>query len=505
MEQQNTEFKRNFDLASFKRASSGMVSKNDEIYGDYDYLSWRSRSRTLKDYKPEEIDNIINSGSLSEQRELSRNYFLKDGLYRAIILYYANLLKCANLLIPKVSFGKKLSDKTTQKRYYKALDYLDEINPPILYNKIATRALTDGAYYGLISSLDKESFVLIDLPASYCQSRFRDIYGRDIIEFNVNYFDHFTDEDTRNQVLEIYPKEVISFYRRYQKGKTKTSWIKLSTDSTLYFSILEEGNPTFLNVIPATIQYDEAVDTERERDLEEIRKILIQKIPHLQDGALLFEPDEALEMHTGAVGMMKGNKNLSVLTTYADVDSIVSKTSSDAVSNNLEKMLQNVYAEAGVSGQLFAPTGSQALSTSILNDISFMMPITNKISKFISELLTQLFGNSNIKFTYKILPVSIYNQSDYLTDAFKLAQSGYSFFLPGAVMDLNQRELLSMKELENEVEKLQEKLVPLNSAYTQSGASGDPGRPQMKTEEKAQTTIEQEASTDKQGGLNINE
>ena len=104
MEQQNTEFKRNFDLASFKRASSGMVSKNDEVYGDYDYLSWRSRSRTLKDYKPEEIDNIINSGSLSEQRELSRNYFLKDGLYRAIILYYANLLKCANLLIPKVSF-----------------------------------------------------------------------------------------------------------------------------------------------------------------------------------------------------------------------------------------------------------------------------------------------------------------------------------------------------------------------------------------------------------------
>ena len=56
-----------------------MVSKNDEIYGDYDYLSWRSRSRSLKEYKPEEIDNIINSGSLSEQRELSRNYFLKDG------------------------------------------------------------------------------------------------------------------------------------------------------------------------------------------------------------------------------------------------------------------------------------------------------------------------------------------------------------------------------------------------------------------------------------------
>jgi hypothetical protein len=32
------------------------------------------------------------------------------------------------------------------------------------------------------------------------------------------------------------------------------------------------------------MDYDEAVDINRERDLEEIRKIIVQKIPHLQDG-----------------------------------------------------------------------------------------------------------------------------------------------------------------------------------------------------------------------------
>jgi hypothetical protein len=36
-----------------------------------------------------------------------------------------------------------------------------------------------------------------------------------------------------------------------------------------------------LDVIPATIDYDEAVETNKERDLEEIRKIIVQKIPHL--------------------------------------------------------------------------------------------------------------------------------------------------------------------------------------------------------------------------------
>jgi hypothetical protein len=95
----------------------------------------------------------------------------------------------------------------------------------------------------------------------------------------------------------------------------------------------------FLNVIPATIQYDEALDNERERELEEIRKIIVQKIPHLTDGGLLFEPEEAVEIHKGTVGMMKNNKNVSVLTTYADVDAIVSKTTSDNVNNTLEKMM----------------------------------------------------------------------------------------------------------------------------------------------------------------------
>ncbi|MBO7716977.1 MAG: hypothetical protein J6S85_25650 [Methanobrevibacter sp.] len=95
--------------------------------------------------------------------------------------------------------------------------------------------------------------------------------------------------------------------------------------------------------------YDDAVDINRERDLEEIRKIIVQKIPHLNDGTLVFEPPEAEVMHDGAVQMMRGNKNISVLTTYADVDAIVSKAASEATTNSLEKSLQNVYSKASTS------------------------------------------------------------------------------------------------------------------------------------------------------------
>lgn len=489
---------RKFDIASFKRAQQEMIAKSDQ-YWDSSY-SYHRHSTRLKDYSLEEVDEIINSNSVEELRKLSRNYFAKDGLYKRILIHYGTMMKYDGLLIPNPGFGKKLSTTHISKKYHNALDYLETLFLQELFTKISIKALVDGSYYGVIQKLDKKELILLDLPAEYCRSRFKDLYGRDVIEFNVLYFNSILDEKIKKEVLALYPKEVSSHYNKYSKGKTSTTWVKIPTEIGVYFSFFEDEMPLLVSIIPATIQYDEAVDTERERDLEEIRKIIVQKIPHLADGTLLFEPDEVKEMHAGAVGMVgKKNKNVSILTTYGDVDSIVSKTTSDAVSNNLEKMHQHVYAEANTSAQLFSPTGSQALDASVTNDMAMMMILVNKYSHFITDLINHLFGNTNISFKYNFLPISYYNQSDFIDESLKLAQSGYSFLMPSIALGLNQKELLSIKELENEVLNLQDKLIPLSSSYTQS-SNDEGGRPPMKTEDKQQTTIEQQDSTDKNGG-----
>jgi len=59
-----------------------------------------------------------------------------------------------------------------------------------------------------------------------------------------------------------------------------------------------------------------------------------------------------------------------------------------------------VYAKGGVSGQLFAPTGSQALMTSIRNDISLMMILGNKYSRLFTFIINSLYANSNVNFKY---------------------------------------------------------------------------------------------------------
>ena len=145
--------------------------------------------------------------------------------------------------------------------------------------------------------------------------------------------------------------------------------------------------------------------------------------------------------------MMRKNENLSVLTTYADVDAIVSKTSNDNALNSVDKALSNIYAEAGSSSQLFGTDSNLSLSTSITNDMALMMILARKLENLITSIINDKYGNSNVSFTYKILPITYYNQKDYVETSLKLANSGYSFILPALAMDISQRELSSIKTL----------------------------------------------------------
>ena len=481
------------DLTSFTKAINAMIAKNETSYSSGRYGI--DRYERVKEYTLEEIENIIDSGSVKAQIALSRNYFNKGGFYQRLLLHYATLLTYTGILIPNPSFGKNLSEQYISKKYFNATTFIDGAKLPKLFTHMAIRVLRDGCYYGAIQSVTDKSISLLDLPIYYCRSRFNDTEGNEIVEFNVTYFDTIHDEDYRRKALNAYPKPIVNWYNRYKKRKVKSPWCYLPTDIGVCISLLD-GAPIFLNIIPAAIEYDNAKDINRERDLEEIRKILVQRIPHLTDGGLLFEPEEALEMHKGAVDMTKNNKNLSVLTTYADVDAVVSKTANDNSLNSVDKALTNIYAEAGSSSQLFGTDSNLSLATSITNDMALMMIVARKFDNMITNIINNRFGNANVMFNYKLLPISWYNQKDYIETSLKMANSGYSFLLPALAMDISQRELNNLKDLENDVLKLKEKLLPLSTSYTETG---NVGRPEKDAQDKSAKTIANEESLDRGG------
>ena len=493
-----------------------MIATNTNTYGTRNQSYW-GRRESYREYSEQEVHDIINSGSLLEQQKLSRNYFNKEGYYKQIITHYATILNYAGLLIPNPSVGKDLSTPHIQKKYYSAMDYVEHMHLPVFLTNCALRALIDGAYYGVLSEIDKHLFVTIDLPAEYCVTRFKDAEGNDIIEFNLAYFNSISDTEQRKMALAAYPKEFAKAYRDWSKGRRASQWFIVPSEVGICFPLFD-GRPPFASIIPATIAYDDAVATNRERDKEEIRKIIVQKIPHLSDGRLLFEPDEAEEIHTGTVGMLKGNENVSVLTTYADVEAITSKTSAESTDSSTLTMQNNIYAQGGTSSQIFNAEGSVGLDAGIRNNIAFMMMFANKAALYITSLINRKFANTNINFKYTIFPISQHNYDKFLDNTFKLTNSGYSFLLPSLALGLTQRDLGNLKDLENNVLKLGEKLIPPSTSYTQSasGKDGDEtseeddskiddgtgtpvpldkgGRPKKAQTEKAETTITTEES-----------
>jgi hypothetical protein len=68
---------------------------------------------------------------------------------------------------------------------------------------------------------------------------------------------------------------------------------------------------------------------------------------------------------------------------------------------------------------------------------------------------------------------------------------------------LSQRDLVNLKDLENDVLGLADKLIPPKTSFTDNGENGDGGRPTKESGEKTDKTLENEKSIEKsktQGG-----
>ena len=96
--------------------------------------------------------------------------------------------------------------------------------------------------------------------------------GKDIIEFDLTYFNSISEESERKKVLKSFPKCFAKAYKEFERGGK--SWFYIPTNISVYFSFLD-GRPAFLDIIPATIYYDTAIANELDREAEEIKKIIV--------------------------------------------------------------------------------------------------------------------------------------------------------------------------------------------------------------------------------------
>lgn len=222
-----------------------------------------------------------------------------------------------------------------------------------------------------------------------------------------------------------------------------------------------------MDLIPLLDDLDDYKEIDKKRNLQALGRILVQKVG--TDGMkLVFEPDEAEEMHEGVISMLQNNPDVDVLTTYNDVN-LIDLSSDDDEKTTIDSVQDLIYEAAGISKELFCATTDAGLQYSLNNDLAMMMILGQKFAHFFTVLINNKFSSKKLKFKFLILPISYYNSAEYTSKAKDLAAFGYSFLTPILSTGIDQTSLADLKELENELLELDKSLKPLQSAYTQSG------------------------------------
>lgn len=435
-----------------------------------------------------------------------------NGIYQRACDYFAFLYRYDWYVAPEV-YDSSVKEEKVLKDFSKILNFLDNSYIKKICGDIALTVIKEGAYYGYITS-DIEGLILQQLPIAYCRSRYS-IGGLPAIEFNMRFFDTIKDPQYRVKVLKLFPEEFAKGYILYKQGKLEdedgtglSGWYLLEPQKTVKFNLNNNDMPMFVNAIPALLDLDAAQELDRRKQMQKLLKIIVQKLPLDKNGDLIFDVDEAKDIHNNAVEMLQDAIGADVLTTFTDVESIdLSDKNTTATTDDLAKVERAVFNNLGIPQNLFNADGNISLEKSVLNDESTVRNLLLQFNMFFDRVIK--FKNTNIKkYNFKIymLETTQYNYKELSKLYKEQVQIGYSKMLPQIALGHSQSFILNTAIFENEYLHLNELMIPPLMSSTLNGddilgktgkqsnsknknTSGEVGRPEKADDQKSDKTL----------------
>ena len=257
------------------------------------------------------------------------------------------------------------------------------------------------------------------------------------------------------------------------KGDT-AGWYMLDPESAFKFNLNGEDQPLFISVVPAILDLDAAQELDRKKMAQKLLKIIIQKMPLDKNGDLVFDIDEAAELHNNAVRMLSKAVGVDVLTTFADVEvaDMADKNSVTSI-DELNKVERTVYNESGTAQNLFNADGNIAMDKSISNDEAAMYNLLLQFETLLNLMVSKKFNTNPKKVIYKVqlLNTTIYNYKDLAKQYKELTQLVYSKMLPEIALGQSQSSILATAFFENQVLDLVNVFIPPMSSNTMSASA----------------------------------
>ena len=415
---------------------------------------------------------------LQELRNISNFYYNINGIYQRACNYFAFLYRYDWYVATQTFGNKEINEEKILKDFTRILEFLDSSNIRKMCGDIALSVIKDGAYYGYIVP-SSDSLMIQQLPVGYCRSRYK-VKDKHAIEFNMKFFDTFKDPVYRLRILKLFPEEFQKGYVLYKQGKllpdsaqdrNDSGWYLLDPESTVKFNFNDSDIPMFVNAIPALLDLDAAQDLDRRKQMQKLLKIIIQKLPMDKNGDLIFDIDEAKDIHNNAVEMLRRAVGVDVLTTFADIDSVdMSDKNTSTTVDDLEKVERAVFNSLGISQNLFNTDGNLSLERSILNDESSVRNLLLQFNIFFDRVVRAISPKSKqYKFEFYMLETTQYNYQNLSKLYKEQTQLGFSKLLPQIALGHSQSFILNSIYFENDVLHLSEVMIPPLMSSTLNG------------------------------------
>ena len=176
-------------------------------------------------------------------------------------------------------------------------------------------------------------------------------------------------------------------------------------------------------------------------------------MPLDKNGELIFDVDEAQELHNNAVKMLGKAIGIDVLTTFAEVEvADMADRNAAASIDELEKVERTVYNESGTAQNLFNTDGNIALEKSILDDEANLYNLILQFQSFLNYLIKPLNKNpKKLYYKVEILPTTIYNYKDLSKLYREQSATAGSKLLANVALGQSQATVIATAKFENEI------------------------------------------------------
>lgn len=480
----------------FSSIKVGRKRLGDDTVADVErVLEAVSRNRPIR---KENVERAFKNNDVKAMRKMSDYFFKTNGIYAELCRYMANLYKYDWFVTP-IRIDEHIPDKKVFEGWVKSLSLLDACHLKLVFGDIALKVIKSGTYYAYILP-QKDMVQLQELPTDYCRSRYT-LNGLPAVEFNVKYFDDgFKDADYRARVLKLFPREIQRAYVDYKTGilpkdyqGDDTGWTLLDPEQTVKLNMNGSDVPFFINVLPSLLDLADAQELDKKKMAQQLVRIIIQKLPLKKDGELVFDLQEAAQLHSNASAMVGKNIGVDVLTTFADVDvEDMSDKGNVSSVDQLDKVERTVYNSAGVSQMLFNATGNLALEKAIAVNEASLAGLLQQFETLGQRLLKPFNKNrKRLYYEFSILPTTVFNYKELAKLYKEQALIGFSLLLPQVAMGRSQLSVLHTAVFENQILGVNEMFTPPQMSSTMSSSgTGEVGRPEKDASEKSDKTLQ---------------